>query len=220
MTINILPSSKFPETGRIFELVSAPSVIPIDNKPRIILPQNVVHSQSPAARHFALYFSPERANEGEQSVTKEVRLNAHIAEDGTKRDLIGIILRDGFTWDVSFEKSAVEILDRRLSHGCAIDINSSLKRSFDDATLTEVRGVLNACAPVEVDMHNKEKAKNALSIPDNGLDKENNAITVIMTEACVGSGSSCSFGKLAGTQGKIRTVLNRYYGATMNPIIK
>lgn len=217
MTINILPSSKFPETGRIFELASAPSIVPIDDKPRIILPQNAALSQSPAARHLALFLAPEKAKEN--SVTKEVRLNAHMSNN-KKIDLVGVILRDGFIWNEDLEQSALKILERRLSHGCAIEMHSSLKRSFNDATLDEVRGVINACAPVEVDMHNGSNAREAISIPDNGLDKEKNTITAIMKEACIGSGSSCSFAKLAGTQGRLNTIAQTYYGARIIPIVK
>ena len=209
MNIKISTPEKNSDTVRIFELAGLPSVIPNDSKPRIVGQQQIASSNSPAARHIMRQFG---ANNPLKSIAKEVRLNSYIASGGVKTDVVGVILSDGYKWDKNKEQEIVDILKRRLSHGCGIALNSSLRRDFAKASLDEVRGVLRANAPIEVSMHNQEREAQAVTIPDNGLDKENNIVTVFMGEACVGSGSACSSLALMSTQNRISATMATYYG--------
>lgn len=218
MDINVLTPEENSDIVRIFELAGFPSVIPQDSKPRIISSlQQVASSNSPAARHIMRQFG---ANDPVKSIAKEVRFNAHTPDGGVKTDIVAVILADGFKWDKNLEQEVVDILKRRLSHGCGIALTSSLRRDFSKATLDEVRGVLQAIAPIEVSMHNKEKAAQALSIQDDGLDKENKIVTVFMGEACIGSGSACNSIALMSTQNRISAAMTTYYGVKTEFVIR
>jgi hypothetical protein len=210
MSIDISLSKKFPDTGRIFTLNGYPSVIPADQKFRAVTASQAAKSESPAARHFVRSFGDADST---KSIVQEVRLNGALLTDGKKVDIVGIILKEGISWSKPVEEAAVQILERRLSHGSGITLSTSLKQDFSTARLEQVRGVLWANTPIEVEMHNGNKAEQAISIPDNGLDKKSNIITVVMTEACIGSGDACSALSLAATQAKIRAAMTTYFGA-------